>query len=117
MMVRIQTVDPLPGYRLRLGLTDGRTIERDLSHLFTGPMRPGSVFEPIRDPAFFAQVTVADYGTVVWPNGVDLDPDVLIYDGPPPWASPLSGTTEQPQPAVLKTSQAGGTKLRDKGTT
>ena len=25
--------------------------------------------------------------TVVWPNGYDMDPDVLIYDGPPPWVT------------------------------
>jgi len=36
------------------------------------------VFEPLRDPEYFAQVRVdADLGTVVWPNGADLDPDVL----------------------------------------
>jgi hypothetical protein len=39
----------------------------------------GPVFEPLRDPDFFAQVTV-DHGTVVWPNGVDLDPVVLHGD-------------------------------------
>ena len=76
-MVRIQSVEALPGYRLRLGLTDGRTIERDFSGQLSGPTGP--VFEPLKDPAFFAQVRVAEYGTVVWPNGVDLDPDVLIW--------------------------------------
>src|ERR1017187_5429002 len=31
-----------------------------------------------RDPAYFAQLRVdADLGMVVWPNGADLDPDVL----------------------------------------
>lgn len=36
------------------------------------------VFEPLRDPAYFAQVTVdPELGTVVWPNGADLDPMVL----------------------------------------
>jgi hypothetical protein len=29
--VRIQSVEALPGYRLRLGLSDGRTIERDFA--------------------------------------------------------------------------------------
>jgi hypothetical protein len=80
MDVRIRTVEPRPGHRLRLGLTDGRTIERDLSADLWGPM-----FEPLRDPAFFAQVRVDDtWGTVVLPNGADLDPDVLIWGGPPP---------------------------------
>jgi len=42
------------------------------------------VFEPIRkDPAVFAKVRV-EGGTVVWPNGADLCPDVLIWGGAPP---------------------------------
>jgi hypothetical protein len=36
------------------------------------------VFEPLDDPKFFAQVNVhAELGTVGWPNGADLDSDVL----------------------------------------
>lgn len=36
------------------------------------------VFESLRDPAYFAQVRVdPELGTVAWPNGADLDPDVL----------------------------------------
>jgi hypothetical protein len=32
----------------------------------------------LHDPAEFARVTVDQQaGTIVWPNGVDLDPDVL----------------------------------------
>ena len=32
----------------------------------------------MRDPAYFAQVRVdPELGTVVWPNGAELDPDVL----------------------------------------
>lgn len=37
-----------------------------------------SVFEPLSDLAYFAQVTVnPDLGTICWDNGADLDPDVL----------------------------------------
>jgi hypothetical protein len=36
------------------------------------------VFEPLRDPACFARARVdPQLGTMVWPNGADLDPDVL----------------------------------------
>lgn len=75
---RIAAVEPLDGYRLRLTLTDGRVIEREVSGSLWGPM-----FEPLRDPAVFAAVRVSG-GTVVWPNGADLDPDVLIWGGPAP---------------------------------
>lgn len=77
-MVEIRSVEALPEYRLRLWLSDGRTVERDLSDLVPAP-GVDNVFAPWRDPAYFAQVRLADYGTVVWPNGVDLDPDVLIW--------------------------------------
>jgi hypothetical protein len=36
------------------------------------------VFEPLDDPKFFAQVKVnTELGTVCWPNGADLDSNVL----------------------------------------
>lgn len=78
-LVRIASVTPLAGQRLRLGLTDGTTIERDV-----GPLLNGPVFKDIREkPELFAQAQ-AEGGTVVWPNGADLCPDVLIWGGAPP---------------------------------
>jgi hypothetical protein len=42
------------------------------------------VFEPLADPDFFARVRLDDeLGTVVWPNGADLDPLVLHGDFEP----------------------------------
>jgi Protein of unknown function (DUF2442) len=39
------------------------------------------VFAPLADPAEFARVAVdSELGTVVWPNGADLDPDVLYAE-------------------------------------
>ena len=51
---------------------DGTEGEVDLTDFIRGPM-----FEPLRDPAFFAQVRVADHGVPEWPNGLDLAPDAL----------------------------------------
>jgi hypothetical protein len=78
-LVRIATVTPLAGQRLRLGLTDGTTIEREV-----GPLLNGPVFKEIRENRqLFAQAQ-AKGGTVVWPNGADLCPDVVIWGGAPP---------------------------------
>ncbi|MEK6815594.1 MAG: DUF2442 domain-containing protein [Nitrospirota bacterium] len=78
-LLRIREVQPLEGFRLRLRLTDDSVVERDVLALLVGP-----VFEPIRkDASLFAQVRV-EAGTVAWPNGADLCPDVLIWGGVPP---------------------------------
>jgi hypothetical protein len=47
----------------------------------------GEVFEPLRDPDYFALAAVDPVcGSVFWPNGADLSPEFLYYgeDGPPP---------------------------------
>jgi hypothetical protein len=71
---KVTTVEVLPPYGLRLTFDDGVVREVDLAGELWGPM-----FEPLKDPVFFAQVTV-DHGTVRWPNGVDLDAVVLHGD-------------------------------------
>ena len=82
-LIRIREVVVLEGWRVRLTLTDGAVVERDLSALLLGP-----VFESIRsDPARFREVR-AESGTLVWPNGADLCPDVVIWGGPPPMGEP-----------------------------
>ena len=74
-VVRIRGVETLGGFRVRLSLTDGSTREVDL-----GPYLNGPIFEPVRnDPVFFRSVRVdEELGTIVWPNGADIDPDVLV---------------------------------------
>lgn len=63
-------------FRLRLTFDDGTVGEVD----FTGREWRG-VFEPLRDPAYFARVTVdAEAGTVTWPNGVDMAPEPLYAE-------------------------------------
>jgi len=78
-------------------------VERDLSAALVGP-----IFHPIRsDARTFAQVHV-EGGTVVWPNGADLCPDVLIWNGPPPQQGtrtrPPRRCRIDPQPSSVKTS-------------
>lgn len=74
--LRIRAVSPLDGRRVRLTLTDGSERSVDLSPLLRGP-----IFERVAaDDVLFRQVAVdAELGTIVWPNGADLCPDVLIH--------------------------------------
>jgi hypothetical protein len=42
------------------------------------PLLDGPIFEPLRDPAYFARVVVDPVlGTVVWPNEADFAPEAL----------------------------------------
>jgi len=60
---------------LELTFTDGTKGELDLKERITSR---GGVFVPLRNIDFFKQVEVdLEAGTVVWPNNVDLCPDVL----------------------------------------
>jgi hypothetical protein len=78
-LVRIQRAKPLDGCRVELTLTDGSVVERDLRPLLAGP-----IFDDIRnDETRFRQLRV-EAGTLVWPGGADLCPDVVIWGGLPP---------------------------------
>ena len=74
MMIDVTEVRPLGGHRVFVKFEDGVQGEVDVAEMvaFEG------VFAPLRDPTRFAEVRVhPDLGTVYWPNGADLDPDVL----------------------------------------
>jgi hypothetical protein len=61
-------------YRVYLRFDDSKTGLVDVAKLveFSG------VFAPLREQAYFDQVRVdPDLGTIVWPNGADIDPIVL----------------------------------------
>jgi len=75
MHPRIVTVEPKPQYAVGLTFADGSQGSVDLSRWIKDSK---GVFAALRDPAVFNQVAVDENaGTIVWPNGADLDPDVL----------------------------------------
>lgn len=79
-LVSVVDVEALAHYRLRVTFSDGLVRDVDLDHL----RDRGPVFDPLRDPDYFARVAVdPELRTVVWPNGADLDPLVLHGDYPP----------------------------------
>jgi hypothetical protein len=72
----VRSAEHLGGYRLRVSFADGTVRVIDLEAMLSGTVGP--VFEPLREVAFFALANVdSETGTVVWPNGADLAPDVL----------------------------------------
>ncbi len=72
----ITAVEHLGGHRLRLTFADGFVGHVDLADRFKGPQGP--MLQPLRDVTYFAKVAIdRELGTVVWPNGADLAPDVL----------------------------------------
>ena len=74
MLVDIVEARAVGGHRLYLRFEDGVEGEVDLSEIvaFEG------VFAPLKDATEVAKVKVdPEIGTVCWPSGADLDPDVL----------------------------------------
>jgi hypothetical protein len=75
-LVPITDVEVLGDHRLRLTFKDGIVGDLDFSdHDWRG------VFEPLADPACFAEVYVdPEVRTLVWPNGLDMAPEPLYEE-------------------------------------
>lgn len=74
MLKDVIDVRLMDDYQLHLRFEDGIEGAVDVADLvtFTG------VFAPLRSYDYFRRVRVdTELGTICWPNGADLDPDVL----------------------------------------
>ncbi len=74
MNPRVQTVEPLDGYKLRLQFTNGEVGEYDCT-----PLLDFGVFAELRDVNYFRQVRVFA-GTVAWLHEQDICPDTLYLE-------------------------------------
>ena len=90
----VTEVEPLAQHWLRLTFADGAVHEVDLA----GVLQAGGVFAQIRDDRdVFESVTVdREFGTVMWPGDVDLDPDVLRGDELPASGAAIPRKVIQP---------------------
>lgn len=81
-MISVRSVTPLERFQVLLEFSTGEPKVVDL-----GPFLRGPVFEALRsNPALFRSVRVdEELGTIVWPNGADLDPNVLYGSHAPAW--------------------------------
>jgi Protein of unknown function (DUF2442) len=76
LLIDITGVEVIADYRLRLMFDDGTVGDVG----FTRRDWRG-VFEPLRDPEFFARVSVErDAGTFSWPGGLDMAPEPLYEE-------------------------------------
>jgi Protein of unknown function (DUF2442) len=93
----VESVEVPRYFVMRLTFDDG--LVRELEILGGGHER--TVLGPLDDSEFFALVTVdPESRTVVWPNGVDLDPAVLRGDFEPAGDSQFRDvTSSREQPA------------------
>lgn len=87
-------VEPLAGRWIRVSFADGAVHEVDLA----GLLQVGGVFAAIRDDEqrFRAVSVDREFGTIVWPGEVDLDPDVLRGDQEPATSRPMARRVIQP---------------------
>jgi hypothetical protein len=90
-MLHILAAQVCGPHSLRLRFSDGTRKRVNLLPLLTG-----EVFEPLKDPAYFARVAVDPTSrTTVWPNGADFAPEAL-YE--------LPVETDAPTPAGPRAS-------------
>jgi hypothetical protein len=94
-LVCVRAVRLVRDLRVHLTFTDNSEREMDLEPYLHGP-----IFDPIRtDPRLFAQVYVdPETETLTWPNGADIAPETLYYDGNPPWAKRMRQARVTPKP-------------------
>ena len=75
MIVHITEARVVGPYSLELAFGDGLRKRVNLRSELNG-----AVFEPLRDTAYFAKVSVdPDSRTVAWRNGADFAPDFLYH--------------------------------------
>ena len=91
MILHILEAEVCGPHSLRLTFSDGTRKRVNLWPLLDGP-----VFEPLREPAYFARVVVDPVaGTVAWPNEADFAPEA-VYE---------LETEEESTPEVMESSE------------
>jgi hypothetical protein len=72
-LIHVTAVGVVGDHRLHLSFDDGSAGDVEF-----GDDDWGGVFDPLKDPGYFAQVELdPEMGTIVWPNGADIAPETL----------------------------------------
>jgi len=72
-MAALKEANYVDGYRLSLVFDDGASGIVDLSDLIDA----FSAARPLKNIEFFKQFALDEWPTLVWPNGLDLSPEML----------------------------------------
>jgi len=73
-MLKVNHVQALPDYRLRVDLNNGKTLELSVTGYLDAPG-----YEALRDEGFFSQAEVEEWGQgVAWPGDVEI-PVTALY--------------------------------------
>jgi len=101
VLPRVKAVRHVRGYVLEVTFTDGVCGEIDFRERIVGR---GGVFAPLEDVEVFRQARVdPEVDTLVWPNGVDLCPDVLynlVTGAPLPGQEPATASAGKGEQAT-----------------
>jgi hypothetical protein len=71
MYLSVKKVKPLSNHKLELTFEN-----REIKIFDVKPYLDTGLFKTLKDEKFFKMVKVS-YDSIEWPNGVDLDPEVL----------------------------------------
>ena len=74
-MNRPNKIEALPGFRIRVGYSDGIEGVIDLS---TDVGR--GVFAPLADEAFFQTVHIGRFGQIAWSEDIEICPDAAYQE-------------------------------------
>lgn len=73
-MERIIEAKPRDNYRIKVTMASGLTGVFDVK-----PYLNGSVFQELKNPAYFNRVRVEHYG-ISWPHEQDFSSDTIVFD-------------------------------------
>ncbi len=73
-MIKVISVEPMEGYKLRIQLSDGRIGVFDVS-----PYLDRGVFHELRHAEYFRRVKLG-FGGIMWPHEQDFSADTIEYE-------------------------------------
>ena len=71
-MNKVISVIPKRNMNVHIQFSDGFSAELNVKNFVKG-----GISEKLKDPAFFEQVSVDDFGGITWSNGFDFCPNFL----------------------------------------